>query len=195
MGTVAISRSDQCFECTNDPPRHSGVIAATIYNDASRKLILTFKHGGKIALAPLLGQLLATRMPIDPDCDPPLLIPVPLHRWRIWKRGFNQAALLANDLAKRGKGDVLVDGLVRRKQTPSLGGLSQEERNKALEGAIAVRRGARAQIAGRAIILVDDVLTSGATSSACVGALLDAGAANVTIACFARVASGSTSSD
>ncbi len=189
LGGVAITQSNHCFVCKAEPPRHSGVIAATLYNDASRQLILTLKHGGKIALAPLLGQLLAARMP-PAEGELPLLVPVPLHRWRIWKRGFNQAALIAQDLAKRGKGDLLIDGLVRRKPTPSLGGLGQDERKNALSGAIAVRRGAASRISGATIILVDDVLTSGATSTACVDALLDAGAASVQIACFARVIDG-----
>lgn len=119
----------------------------------------------------------------------PLLIPVPLHRWRLWGRGYNQAALLARELARHGKGELLVDGLIRHKRTPSLGGLGQHERRKALEGAIMVRKGRIGRIAGRHVLLVDDVLTSGATSEACVAALLSAGAESVKIACFARVVS------
>ena len=191
MGSVAVAKSHECFACIDDPPRHSGVIAATIYNDTSRKLVLTYKHGGKIALAPLLGRLLAAKIPPHSDgATPPLLIPVPLHRWRIWKRGFNQAAMLAKDLAGRGKGELLVDGLLRRKSTPSLGGLGQDERKDALEGAIVTRPSARSIVAGRDVILVDDVLTSGATSAACIDALLAAGATTVSLACFARVLSG-----
>ena len=119
-----------------------------------------------------------------------MLIPVPLHRWRIWSRGFNQAALLAKELAKQGKGELLVDGLVRRKRTPSLGGLGRQAREQALANAIRVRASRSSRIKGRDIILVDDVLTSGATSDACVATLLDSGAASVRIACFARVVDG-----
>ncbi len=189
MGDSAAAKNDMCFVCNLEPPRHSGIIAATIYNDASRKLILTFKHGSKIALAPLLAQLLAARIP-DQEGEPALLIPVPLHRWRIWQRGFNQAAMLARELDKRGKGEVLVDALLRKKRTPSLGGLGQQQRKDALSGAIIVRSGAIVQIKDRDVILVDDVLTSGATTNACVEALLSAGAASVRIACFARVVDG-----
>ncbi|WP_299192530.1 ComF family protein [uncultured Erythrobacter sp.] len=189
MGSAAAAKSGTCYVCAGDPPRHSGIIAATLYNDASRKLILTYKHGGKIALAPLLARLMAARIDA-PEGEGALLIPVPLHRWRIWSRGFNQAALLAREIAKAGKGELLVDGLLRAKRTPSLGGLGREERETALAGAIIVRPSRASQIAGRNVILVDDVLTSGATSDACISALLDAGAASVKVACFARVVDG-----
>jgi len=190
IGGEAAAKSAQCWDCANDAPQHSGVIAGTIYNDASRQLILRFKHGGKIALAPLLSGLISARMPAPEGDDLPVLVPVPLHRWRLWRRGFNQAALLARDMAKRGNGELVVDALVRRKQTPSLGGLDGAERKAALAGAITIRPSRAKQIAGRDVFLVDDVLTSGATSDACVIALLNAGAASVRIACFARVTDG-----
>lgn len=172
--------------------RHSGIIAATIYNDMSRSLILKFKHGGKIALAPLLGRMIASRIHTK-DGVTPLIIPVPLHRTRIWQRGFNQAAMLAQELAKAGKGELFIDALVRRKRTQSLGNLSSEKRHEILRGAIALNAKARDAVKGRSVILVDDVLTSGATSAACVDALLGAGAAEVRIACFAKTRTGSRS--
>lgn len=189
MGSSVAAKSGQCFVCAADPPRHSGIVAASLYNDASRKLMLSFKHGGKIALAPLLARLIAARMPAQEDSA--LLVPVPLHRWRIWQRGYNQSALLARELERLGKGELLVDALVRRKRTPSLGGLGREERERALAGAITARPASRSRVEGRQIWLVDDVLTSGATSEACTYALLEAGAASVRIACFARVVDGS----
>jgi predicted amidophosphoribosyltransferase len=112
---------------------------------------------------------------------------VPLHRWRLWRRGFNQAALLAQEIAKLAGATMMVDGLERRKQTPSLGGLGRKARARALSGAIAVNPRRKAGLAGAKIILVDDVLTSGATSAACVSALKRAGAEKVVVACFARV--------
>ncbi len=171
-----------------NPPRHSGISAGTLYNDASRKLVLAFKHGGKLGLAPLLARLIAARLP-ERDVSQPeaLLVPVPLHRWRLWDRGFNQAAILARQLEKMGKGKLAVNMLVRRKNTPPLGGLGKQSRSQALKGAIEVNPAHMRSLHKRDIILVDDVLTSGSTSDACVSALMKAGASSVRIACFARV--------
>ncbi len=164
------------------------VFAATTYGETSRKLVLAYKHGGRIALSQLLARLMAARLPDMREATaPPLLVPVPLHRWRLWQRGFNQAALLASELAKLGKGEALVDGLVRRKRTPSLGGLGREARDRALSGAIAVNSGRAAMLEGRDIILIDDVFTSGATSRACISAIRQARPASIAIACFAQV--------
>ena len=137
----------------------------------------------------MLARLIAARLPegeSDGDAGR-LIVPVPLHRWRLWSRGYNQAALLAIELERLGKGALLVDALERRKRTPSLGGLGAKARRRTLAGAIAVSDVARPKLSARHILLVDDVLTSGATSDACISALRGAGAETVTIACFARV--------
>ncbi|MEQ1542482.1 MAG: phosphoribosyltransferase family protein, partial [Novosphingobium sp.] len=135
---------------------------------------------------PMLARLIAARLPGEVGADW-LFVPVPLHRWRLWSRGFNQSALLARELAGARGGSVLVDGLVRQKRTPPLGGLGQKARARALAGAIAVNPRQAERIKGASIVLVDDVLTSGATSEACVSVLKRAGAKRVLIACFARV--------
>ncbi|MEE4153652.1 MAG: double zinc ribbon domain-containing protein [Erythrobacter sp.] len=177
--------------CRKPPPRHSGILAATLYNNTSRDIVLRLKRGRRLALAELMAQMMAQRLPdAQAGALPPLLVPVPLHRMRLWERGFNQAALLARGLARLGKGRLCVDALERIRRTPQLGGLGQEERRRVLEGAIRVASARRAMIAHSHVLLVDDVLTSGATSDACVAALLDAGAASVRIACFARTAAG-----
>lgn len=182
---AGVTAASICAPCLAVPPRHDGIAAATLYNDASRRLVLAFKHGRRIALAPMLARLIAARLP--PFEGEWLIVPVPLHRWRLWRRGFNQAALLARELAKLTAGEVAVDALVRRRATPVLGGLTRKARARAIRGAIAVRPGAAERLKGARVLLVDDVLTSGATSDACVAALKRAGAERVTIACFARV--------
>jgi len=165
------------------------VRSATFYNDTSRRLVLSYKHGGRIGLARLLGRLMASAIEATgPDDPPALLVPVPLHRWRLWQRGFNQAAMLAQELARQGKGTVVPDGLLRRRRTPSLGGLGRERRKAVLEGAIIANPPRARVLKGRKVVLVDDVFTSGATSSACAAALFAAGARDVSIVCFARVA-------
>lgn len=179
------SGEPQCAACLQSPPLHAGIAAGTLYNEASRQLVLKFKHGRKIAMAPMLARLIAARLP-RADGDR-LFIPVPLHWTRLWQRGFNQSALLAIELAKLTDGEVIVDALERVKRTRSLGGLGRRERERTLAGAIRVRLDRRDTLRDADVVLVDDVLTSGATSQACVKVLRRAGAQSVKIACFARV--------
>ncbi|WP_086618411.1 ComF family protein [Erythrobacter tepidarius] len=202
-GAALADQDGLCAECwglldipgsaseSNPLPEQEGalrVYAATRYNAASRRLVLDYKHGGRITHARLLARLIAARLPDPLRGDArPLLVPVPLHRWRLWQRGFNQAALLAGELAKMGKGEALVDGLQRPKRTPSLGGLGRDARDRALKGAIIVHPRRRTRIAGRHVVLVDDVFTSGATARACRKVLIEAGARMVSVACFALV--------
>ena len=185
FGPSAASEGGQCLPCMAKPPLHDGIAAGTLYTDTSRKLVLAFKHGGRIAMAPMLARLIAARVP--PGSPERLIVPVPLHRWRLWKRGFNQAALLARELEKLGCGKLAVDLLERRKATESLGGKGRKEREKVLSGAIVLSGKGGWQVQGRDVLLVDDVLTSGATSSTCVKVLKKAGARSVVIACFSRV--------
>jgi ComF family protein len=187
FGGTGLEEGAVCAPCMRSPPSHDGIAAATLYNDISRRLVLAFKHGRRIALAPMLARLMAARLPEPAER---VIVPVPLHRWRLWYRGFNQAALLARGLAAMGHGTLAVDALVRTKPTPTLGGLGAKARRRALSGAIRVTGKGAAAVRGRAVILVDDVLTSGATSQACVAALKRGGATNVTICCFARVLEG-----
>lgn len=175
-----------CAPCLADPPKHDGIAAGTLYNDASRKLILALKHGRRIALAPLLARLMLGQLPEEVG-EGWLVVPVPLHRWRLWSRGFNQAALLGGELAEARGARLVVDGLIRRKRTPTLGGLGKAARARALSGAIAINPRRSAEFKGAKVLLVDDVLTSGATSAGCVSALKRAGANTVMVACFARV--------
>jgi ComF family protein len=181
----SMPESATCAPCFADPPRHAGIAAGTLYNDTSRKLVLAFKHGGRLGLAPMMAGLIVSKLAFVDEGW--LVVPVPLHRWRLWKRGYNQAAELGRELARRTGGRLCVDGLERRKPTPSLGGLGKLARKRALSGVIGVRAGRKGLLKGAKVVLVDDVLTSGATTNACVSVLRRAGAERVVIACFARV--------
>lgn len=185
FGEGEAGNGAMCAPCMADPPRHDGIAAGTLYSAESRKLVLAFKHARRIALAPMLARLINAQLP---DLDGQwLVVPVPLHRFRLWKRGYNQSALLAREIARLRGQHVMVDGLIRRKHTPPLGGLGRLARARTMSGAIALNPRHAATIKGASIVLVDDVLTSGATSGACVSALKRAGAQKVVIACFARV--------
>jgi ComF family protein len=112
---------------------------------------------------------------------------VPLHRWRIWRRGYNQAALIAAALARRSGSELRIDLLERVKATPPLRGLGRKARRDALRGAFRVPERHRDAIRGRTIILIDDVYTSGATANGCARMLKRAGAAEVQVLAWARV--------
>ncbi|MDL2352273.1 MAG: ComF family protein [Pseudomonadota bacterium] len=183
---AGTSAGTLCAPCLRQRPRHDGIAAGTLYNDTSRRLVLALKHGHRIALAPLLARLIAAQLP--EDIGPGwLVVPVPLHRWRLWSRGFNQSALLARELAQRSGAELVVDGLIRAKRTPPLGGLGRNARARALSGAIQLNPRRADQLKKAKVLLVDDVLTSGATSDACISVLKRGGAERVVLACFARV--------
>nr|WP_299906861.1 ComF family protein [Sphingomonas bacterium] len=172
-----------CGACHQTLPRHAGVRAAVAYGDIARTVALRLKYGGRTAFAETVARQMARLMPEGAD----LLIPVPLHRWRIWSRGFNQAALIARALTRvtRVPNDPML--LQRVRATPVLRGMGARGRAKAVAGAFRVQSSGRDRLRGKAVVLIDDVHTSGATSDACTRALLQAGAASVTILCWARV--------
>lgn len=173
-----------CGACLAETPPHDGVRAAVAYGDVARAVILKLKHGRRVGMAGVIGRYLARNVGTERDA---LLVPVPLHRWRIWRRGFNQSALLAQEVARR-TGLVMHTGLIeRRKATPMLGGLGRAARARTLRGAFLVPSDKKAVIKGRTVLLVDDVYTSGATSGACARVLKRAGAAKVIVLCWARV--------
>ena len=180
-----------CAPCLAHPPRHDGIAAATLYTEASRDLVLAFKHGRRIGLARLLGRLIAAKLERQDGLagleGEWLVVPVPLHRWRLWRRGFNQSALLGREIARAPGRRLIPDALVRVKRTPTLGGLGRIERAKALKGSIAAHPRHAPGLRDAQVLLVDDVMTSGATTDACLVALHKAGAKRVRIACFARV--------
>jgi ComF family protein len=174
-----------CAECLAEAPPHDGVRAAVAYGETARALVLKLKHGRRIGMARVIASHLARHA--EPEA---LLVPVPLHRWRIWRRGFNQSALIAREVARRTGHVVRTDLVERRKATPMLGGLGREARARTLRGAFAVPSDRKPELKGRTVLLVDDVYTSGSTAGACARVLKRAGAARVIVLCWARVLKG-----
>jgi ComF family protein len=173
----------QCAECLTEPPPHDGVRAAVAYGDVAREVALKLKYSGRLACAETMARAMTRLMPEGAG----LLVPVPLHRWRIWSRGFNQAALLAAALSKTSGVPVDAEILRRVKATPVLRGLGARGRTKAVAGAFAPAKGAKARLSGRTVALIDDVHTSGATAAACARVLKRSGADKVILLCWARV--------
>ena len=179
----------ECAACLAEPPAYDSARAAGLYDDASHRLIVSFKHSDRTDIAPLLGKLMAT-------AGAPLLskstrmVPIPLHRKRLIARRYNQSVLLARALEKETGAVALVDPLVRIRSTPPQKQLSADARKRNVAGAFQLRDGARHSITGKHIVLIDDVLTTGATLSAAARVLKKAGAARVDALVAARVVKG-----
>jgi ComF family protein len=173
---------ERCGRCATSPPSFDAARAALAYADPVRQVVLNLKHGDGTHLARVMAiQMLRVGQGwFGPDS---MVVPVPLHRWRMWKRGYNQAALIGAALAKRTGTPLAVDALRRTRATTSSGAMGREARYANVAGAFHVAR----LVAGRRVVLVDDVLTSGATGEACAAALKSAGAASVNLLTFARV--------
>ncbi|MEC3910446.1 ComF family protein [Sphingobium sp. CR2-8] len=171
----------QCGACLADPPAWDGARAVLAYGDVARTVALRLKYGRRIGLA----RLIARQMLRHVGDEAALIVPVPLHRWRLWHRGFNQAALIADHLGRLTGWPVDKRALLRVKRTAPLRGMNPAARAKAVRGAFAL---ADAQaVKGRRILLIDDVHTSGATAAACTRALKGGGASAVRLLCWARV--------
>jgi ComF family protein len=176
----------RCAACTAQPYAFARARAACVYDEASRGLILKFKHGDHQPFAPLFARWVGRAAgPLLEEAD--AVAPVPLHPYRLLARRFNQAAEIARPLARDAGLDFLPDALVRRAHTGSQGGKSARGRRLNVKKAFAVSEAGRRRIKGRRILLVDDVLTTGATAEACARALVEAGARAVDLAVVARV--------
>lgn len=183
---VAWQAEAECLGCLRDPPDFDHAAAPYLYDGPARSILLAMKHGRDAWAAPMARDMLRAA----PDWASPgrLLIPVPLHRWRLAGRGYNQALLLARALAKAGGAALAPDWLQRVKPTPRTRGLGRAQRRRNVVGAFRLRPGLAARIKGAHVVLVDDVLTTGATASACARVLKRAGAARVDVLVYARVA-------
>ncbi len=173
-----------CGACVADRPVYGRARAVFIYNEHSRPLVLKLKHGDRTDMAVHLAKWLC-RAGAEILAGADLLAPVPLHRWRLLMRAYNQSALLARAVGGLAAIPVAADTLVRIKRTPPQGGLSRRERQRNVAKAFAVRESR--DIVNKRIVLVDDVLTSGATANACALALIQAGAKAVDVLALARV--------
>jgi len=181
---------DRCAACLAKPRAFDAARAACLYDETSRDPILKLKHADRLDLAPMFARWLSrTARVLIEEAD--AIAPVPLHPWRLLRRRYNQAAEIARPLAALTGTPYLPDALVRRRATETQGGKSGSGRKRNVAGAFEVPARQASRVAGLRILLVDDVLTTGATAEGCARALKAAGAARVDLAVVARVRTAS----
>ena len=185
-GNAAPEEQIYCDDCMVIARPWSKGRAAMVYKDKARRLVLSLKHGDRTDLARAAAPWMvrAAGALLTPET---LVVPVPLHRFRLLRRKFNQAALLADRAAALVGAQCCADGLIRPKKTAPLEGHGREQRFAALSGAIVANPKRIAELNGRKILLVDDVMTSGATLAAATEACFAAGADDVCVLALARV--------
>lgn len=178
----------ECGACLAEPPPFERLRAAVSYGEIARNVALKLKYGGRPGVALTMARLMQRH--VRPEDEGAILVPVPLHRWRIWRRGYNQSALIASALGRR-TGLATDLGLIRRvKATPPLKGMGRRQRALTVRGAFAIDPAGKARVRGRSFLLVDDVYTSGATAAGCAKLLKRAGAESVGVLCWAWVVGG-----
>jgi ComF family protein len=182
--TAVINDDVMCGACLKDRPAYRQARAVFVYRDQGRDLVLKLKHGDRTDAAVHLAKWLI-RAGGDVLNGADVLVPVPMHRRRLWLRTYNQAGLLANAVAALSGKSCCPDALERRKSTKSQGGLDRAARRLNVAGAFAIKR--KENVAGKNVVLIDDVLTTGATADACARTLLRAGASAVDVLVLARV--------
>jgi len=178
-----------CGACVQDPPVFDRARAVFVYDDISRDLVLTFKHADQTQSAPGYGKWLA-RAGAELLADADLLVPVPLHRRRLFARRYNQAALLVHALAKETGRTAAPDALIRIKKTQPHIDMGRTARRQNVAGAFRVHPKWVRALDGARVVLIDDVFTTGATVSSCARVLRAAGAVRVDVLTLSRVVSG-----
>ena len=176
-----------CGGCYAEPNAFDCARAILRYDEASKSLILGFKHGDRLERSPaFIGWLERVGGVLAEDAD--IVVPVPLHRSRLWRRRYNQSALLAKGLARRFDKAYGPTALVRLRKTPSQGSMpSAKARQRNVAGAFRVTERGKEEVRGKRVLLLDDVYTTGATLNACARALRRAGAVRVNVLTLARV--------
>lgn len=178
-----------CGPCLQDPPDFDRARSVFVYDEVSRDLILKFKHADATDAAPGYGRWLA-RAGAELLADADFIVPVPLHRRRLFARRYNQAALLAHAVAHETGRVAAPDALVRIKKTQPHVDMGRSARLRNVAGAFAVHHRWLGALVGAKIVLIDDVFTTGATVSSCARVLRAAGALRVDVLTLARVVSG-----
>ena len=181
---LAYHEDARCGACLADPPPFDRARAAVAYGPIARALALKLKYGRRPGIALTMARPM--RRVGAAMLEDALVVPVPLHRWRIWSRGYNQAALIARALA-RGTSDLALDLVERPKRTPPLRGLGRLARERTVQGAFRINPAWKDKVKGRRVVLIDDVYTTGATAKGCARILKRAGAKEVNLLCWARV--------
>ena len=182
----SLGEGARCAACLAHPRAFARARAACLYDENSRDLILQLKHADRPELAGLFAAWLS-RAAAELADEAELIAPVPLHPMRLFTRRYNQAGEIARALARRTERAYAPDLLVRHRATSSQGGKSGRGRRLNVRGAFEVAPRQARRLEGRRVLLVDDVLTTGATAEACARALLKAGARAVDVAVVARV--------
>lgn len=179
-----IANDALCASCIESEPVFDQSRSAVVYNDASRQMILSFKYGDRLhAIHTFVPWMMRVGTVMIEAAD--IIIPVPLHNRRLRERRFNQSALLAQEIAKRGNRTYAPDILARTRHTPPQQGLNRKERGQNVRGAFTVQK--PEVIKGKTVLLVDDVYTSGATLNECARILKAADANIVNVLTIARV--------
>ena len=179
LNRAPLDEQGRCTLCRLGLQGFDGVYTYGSYEGSLRQLVHLYKFGGVRPLARTFGDLLARALPRETSFD--VIVPMPLHWLRRWQRGFNQSALLAEEISRRWHVPA-ADIARRRKRTAPQAGLTNSKRRLNVQGAF----GVRGRLDGKHVLLVDDVLTTGATASACARALKRAGASRVTLLTLAR---------